>query len=100
MPWDLRLSDFKHLCIPLLKITIAFQNAGFFHVVHGVTKMRTVLIGIMGSTGAGLELQFVLESSLMTPPYEEEGRRERSMTFGIPQELTRPCFALESCSAP
>lgn len=83
----LSLSDFKHLCIPLLKITVALQDAGFFHDVHGVTKMRNVLIGIVGRTGAGLELQFVLESFLMTPPHEEEGRRERSTAFGISQEL-------------
>lgn len=56
LDWRWLLSDFKHLCMPLLKITLALQDAGFFHDVHGMTKMRTVLIGIVGRTGAGLEL--------------------------------------------
>lgn len=70
--------------VPLLKITVAFQNAGVFPDVLGVT-------GILDRTGTGLKLQFVLECSLMTPPSEEEGRRERQGS-GISQELKEPMF--------
>lgn len=52
--------------------------------------------GILDRTGAGLELQFILGSSLMAPPCEEEGRRKRGRAFGVAQELTRTSVVLWS----
>lgn len=34
--------------VPLLKITVAFQNARVFHDVYGVTGMRAVLASWAG----------------------------------------------------
>lgn len=66
------LSDFK--CLYHFVVTVAFQNAG---VSPWCTwcDWNESYIGILGRTG--LKLQLVLESPLMTPPSEEEGRRER-----------------------
>lgn len=72
--WDSSLSDFKHLCIPLLKITLAFQNTGFSRNVHGVTRTRAILASWTGQIRFRITVYFRETSG--APPCEEEGRRE------------------------
>lgn len=61
--WGLGLSDFKCL----------------YHFLKSLLPSRMLEFSMMNLVwlGTDLKLQFVLESSLMTPPSEEEERRER-----------------------
>lgn len=75
--WDWSLSDFKYVCIALLKITLAFQNTGFFHNVHGVTRTRAILVSWTGQVRFRITVYF--RETSRAPPCEEEGRREAGL---------------------
>lgn len=96
--WDPSLSDFKHLCIPLLKITLAFQNTGFSRNMYMVW-LEQELYWHLGQDRSGLELQFILGRPLgHLHVRKKEGERQDFWNHtGVNKNQ---CSALESCSVP